>query len=303
MLLQTAIERYLEFLEFEQRGSEATITLRFYVLRQFQRYLESEHGITDLEEIKINHLRSYLAHLRINARYQPISLEGVIYSLRALYNFAVLKGITTVNLARRLKKPHVEKKEIVHFSWEEVETIFLSVPQGAAYLRDLSILLLFYYCGLRLNELRNLKLSDFSENFTEIYVEMGKGDKARLLPVHPFVQRMMPLYFQEREKSGISSPFLFPGRGNGPLCKSRIHGIVKHCGEVAGIKKRVSPHTFRHTFATHLHQKGVDINRLAELLGHTNIEKTAVYTHTEDSELTAAVLKLKEGRVVWRIAD
>ena len=77
MLLQTAIERYLEFLEFEQRGSEATTTLRFYVLRQFQRYLESEHGITDLEEIKINHLRSYLAHLRINARYQPISLRAL----------------------------------------------------------------------------------------------------------------------------------------------------------------------------------------------------------------------------------
>jgi integrase/recombinase XerD len=80
-----------------------------------------------------------------------------------------------------------------------------------------------------------------------------------------------------------------------------IYDIVRQCGAIAGLKKRVSPHTFRHSFATHLHQKGVDINRLALLLGHSNIEKTAIYTHTDDEELTQAVLKLKEDGAVWLI--
>jgi len=302
MLLQTVIERYLEFLEFEQRGSQSTISLRSFELHRFRKYMEAEQGISNFKEIKINHLRSYLAYLRLNTGYRPISLEGVIYSLRALYKFAVLKGIVTDNPAQRLKKPHVEKKEIEHFTWEEVESLFLAVPRGANYLRDLCILLLLYYCGLRLSELSKLRVNDFSEDLTEVYVEMSKADKARLVPLHPFVQRVLPLYLKERER-GSTSPYLFPGRGKEPLSKARIYGIVKRCGELAGIKKRVSPHTFRHTFATHLHQKGVDINRLAELLGHTNIEKTAIYTHTEYGELTAAVLKLKDGRVVWRIAD
>lgn len=357
ILLETAIEGYLEYFEFEQRGSKSTVSSRFYMLNYFRRYLEEYHQLDDLQEIKINHLRSYLAHLRLDLHYRPISLYGAITDLRALYKFAVSRGFVPVDLARRIKRPHVEKKEIEHFTWEEVEAIFLAVPQGPAYLRDLCILLIFYYCGLRLSELRALKLSDFSENFTELYVEMSKGDKARLLPVHPFLRRVLPLYFREREKAiaaaavalppppspppppssssqspqsslqspppslpppsfslspppsssspafPFPSPFLFPGRGDGPLSKYRIYEIVKHCGELAGVQKRVTPHKFRHTFATHLHQKGVDINRLAELLGHSNIEKTAVYTHTEYGELAAAVLKLKEGRVVWMIEN
>jgi len=303
MHLETLIERYLEFLEFEQRGSQSTVYLRFGDLRRFRRFIEQEFSISDFQEIKINHLRSYLAHLRTNAGYQSVSLGNVIVSLRALYNFAFQKGIVTTNIAQRIKKPRVEKKEIEHFSWEEVESLFLAVPPGAFYLRDLCILLLFYYCGLRLGELRKLKMSDFSENLAELYVEMSKGDKARLLPVHPFLQKVLPLYFKERADQCSPSPYLFPGRGNDPLSKERIYSTVKQCGKLAGIKKRVSPHTFRHTFATHLHQKKVDINRLAQLLGHSNIEKTAVYTHTEDDELTAAVLKLREGRVIWRISE
>ncbi|MEW5920167.1 MAG: tyrosine-type recombinase/integrase [Bacillota bacterium] len=303
--LQALIEDYLEFLQFEQQGSPATAYLRFYDLHQFRRYMEQELGISEFQEIKLHHLRSYLAHLRTAAGYQPVSLGNVISSLRALYNFAVNRGILQVNPAQRLKKPRVEKKEVEHFTWEEVESLFLAVPRGVAYLRDLCILLLLYYCGLRLEELQNIRKSDFSEDLAELYVEKGKGGKSRLLPVHPFLQRVLPLYLNSgsgaaRGLSAPASPFLFPGKGDQPLAKSRFYGIVKRCGALAGINKRVSPHTFRHSFATHLHQKGVDINRLAQLLGHSNIEKTAIYTHTEDDELTEAVLRLKEGKAVYK---
>jgi len=111
-----------------------------------------------------------------------------------------------------------------------------------------------------------------------------------LLPVHPFVQRVLKLYLGSRRDE---SPYLFPGNSGKPLSRSRIGKIVKEVGACAGIDKRVSPHIFRHSFATHLNQKGVDINRLSQLLGHANIEKTAIYTHTEDGELIEAVSKLE----------
>lgn len=309
--LQAIINDYLEFLQYEQRGSPDTVRVRYYILRQFSSFMEREHdSLDDFTEIRLSHLRGYLAHLRTAAAYQPTSLSGVIATLRALYSFAVNRGIAADNLAQRLKKPKLETKEVEHFSWDEVESLFLAVPRGDTYLRDLCMLLLLYYCGLRLQELRFIRKSDFSEDLAELYVEKGKGDKSRLLPVHPFLQRVLRLYFDGGSGAGVGRarpgpadpPYLFPGRKGQPLSSKMIYDIVRQCGALAGLKKRVSPHTFRHSFATHLHQKGVDINRLALLLGHSNIEKTAIYTHTDDEELTQAVLKLKEDGAVWESA-
>jgi integrase/recombinase XerD len=134
-------------------------------------------------------------------------------------------------------------EEVEHFTWEEVERIFLAVPRkSSSYLRDICILMLFYYCGLRVEELRNIKVSDFSPDLSELHVEKGKGDKSRLLPVHSFLRRVLKLYLKSRLSQ--SSAYLFPGRGDKPLDQSRIYHIVKKCGQRAGIKKRVSPHTF-----------------------------------------------------------
>ncbi len=301
MTLQAVIEQYLEYLEYEQQGSSSTVYLRGSHLNRFKNYMEEQLGIEHFPEIKIHHLRSYLACLRTEFHYQPASLDSVISSIRALYGYAVKRGFIQTNISQRIKKPRIENKEIEHFSWEEVESLFLAVSPGPAYLRDLCVLLLLYYCGLRREELQNIKVADFSEDLSELYVEKGKGDKSRLLPVHSFLQRVLALYLQERADHAVPPVYLFPGKGDRPLSFSRIYRIVRQCGEQAGLKKRVSPHTFRHSFATHLHQKGVDINRLAQLLGHSNIEKTAIYTHTEENELTAAVLKLKESRVAWGV--
>lgn len=288
MNLRQLIESYMEYLKYEQLASPNTIPVRLADLNKFCRFMQREKKIEDIREIKTHHLRSYISYLRTEEGYQPASICNIISGLRAFYSFGVKRDIIAANLAERIKKPRVDQKEIEHFTWEEVEKIFLSVPRSYSYLRNICILLLFYYCGLRLEELRYLKTSDFSTDFSEVYVEKGKGDKSRLLPVHPFVQRVLRLYVERVQRPG----YLFPGKGNKPLSGSRIYNMIKNCGKRAGVKKRVSPHTFRHSFATHLHQKGIDINALSLLLGHDNIEKTAIYTHTEDEELIAAIQKL-----------
>lgn len=287
MELKALVEMYLEYLKYEQRASLATVKSRFYDLEKFRRYLEENYALKELKELKVHHLRGYISYLSTEENYRPVSLGNVISALRSFYSFAVRKGFAAANLAQKLKKPKVEQKEVEHFTPEEVEKIFLALPRKSSnYLRDVCILLLFYYCGLRAEELRNIKVNDFSPDLGELYVEKGKGDKSRILPVHSFVQRALRLYLQTRQSS---SAYLFPGKQGLPLNKDRIYRIVKDCGRRAGINKRVSPHTFRHTFATHLYRQGVDINRLSLLLGHANIEKTAIYTHTDDEELKKAI--------------
>ena len=289
MTIEILIEHYLNYLRYEKRSSPDTIRVRSSELGMFRRYLQ-ECGLAEVREIKVHHVRAYISHLSTQENYRARSLCNIISGLRAFYDYAVTKHIACTNIARSIKKPQVEQAEVEHFSWEEVENLFLQVPRNAKYLRNICILAIFYYCGIRREELRNIRVSDLSEDFSELHIERGKGDKSRLLPVHPFVQRILKLYLDSRRDK---NPYLFPGNSGKPLSRSRINKIVKQCGECAGTKKRVSPHIFRHSFATHLHQKGVDINRLSQLLGHANIEKTVIYTHTEDEELIAAVKKLE----------
>ncbi len=289
MTIEGLIEQYIDFLRYEKQSSPDTIRVRSCELGMFRRYLQGL-GLADISEIKVHHLRAYISRLSTQENYRARSLCNMISGLRAFYDYAVTKQIVSANIAQRIKKPKVAQTEVEHFSWEEVERLFLQVPRNAKYLRNICLLVIFYYCGIRREELRNIRISDLSEDFSELHIERGKGDKTRLLPVHPFVQRVLKLYLGSRRDK---NPYLFPGNNGKPLSKSRIGKIVKECGKEAGIDKRVSPHIFRHSFATHLHQKGVDINRLAQLLGHANIEKTAIYTHTEDEELIEAVRKLE----------
>ncbi|MEW5920181.1 MAG: tyrosine-type recombinase/integrase [Bacillota bacterium] len=282
---------YLGYLKYEKHSSPRSIPVRMSEFNMFQRYMQ-EKGIDEIGEIKTHHLRSYISHLRMELAYQPVSISNVISGLRAFYSFAVKKGVVPANIALKLKKPQVGQKEVEHFSWDEVERLFMALPHNAKFTRNICILLLLYYTGVRLEELSQIKISDLSDDLSELHIEHGKGDKSRLLPVHSILQRALRVYLPTVKTQG--STWLFPGRAVvKPLSTNRIYKIVKDCGEKAGINKRVSPHTFRHSFATHLHQKGVDIYRLMELLGHVNIEKTAIYTHIKDDELTEAIKKLE----------
>lgn len=282
--------RYMEYLRYEKLASPHTVSVRLCELRKFTRYMEQE-GVAAVQEIKIHQLRAFIAYLRTQGGYSPVSICGIISTLRSLYSFMAKKGVVSANIAQKLKKPQLEQKELEHFTWEEVERLFLAIPHSGGYLRNICLIFFLYYTGVRMEELSRVKKSDLSNDLTEVYVEKGKGDSSRYLPIHPVLQRVLRVYLQDSRLQG--SPWLFPGRNKDkPLCPNRIYGIVKNCGRRAGVEKRVSPHTFRHTFATHLHEKGVDIYRIMQLLGHVNIEKTAIYTHIKDQELIETVERL-----------
>ena len=287
MNLSELKQEYLNYLHYEALSSENTITNRRSEMNIFVREMEKQ-GLETIEEIHTSHLRAFISQLRTEKGYQPVSICNVISGLRSFYSFAVKKGHVADDISQKIKKPQLEQTEIEHFTWDEVERIFLAVPRNASYVRNLCLLLFLYYTGIRMEELSQVKQSDLSHDLDELYVEKGKGDKSRYLPLHPLLQKALKVHLKSRKVQ--NSLWLFPGRdGDKPLSKSRIYRIVREMGELAGVEKRVSPHTFRHSFATHLHEQGVDVFRLMQLLGHVNIEKTAIYTHIKDKELMETV--------------
>ncbi|MGB4029185.1 MAG: tyrosine-type recombinase/integrase [bacterium] len=293
MVLDRLIDRYCDFLRYEQRASPATCQQRYYALRRLYWFLAGLFGRENIkvEEVQQQHLRSYLNYLH-NQGCKPSTIGHVVTVVKALFRFAVAKKILRKNPAARLRKPRVPKREKPYLKPGEVEALFLAVEPGEAnWRRNLTILLTFYYTGIRLEELLNLRLEDLSPDCSEMRIVRGKGDKSRLLPVHPVLQEALRLYLA-KERVGGEGEYLFTTRKGRPLSRSTVYQLVKKYAWRAGLEVNVTPHILRHTFATHLHQNKVDIYRISALLGHSNIENTAIYTHTDDALLREAVLKL-----------
>lgn len=293
MVLDRLIDRYCDFLRYEQRASPATCQQRYYALRRLYWFLAGLFGRENIkvEEVQQQHLRSYLNYLH-NQGCKPSTIGHVVTVVKALFRFAVAKKILRKNPAARLRKPRVPKREKPYLKPGEVEALFLAVEPGEAnWRRNLTILLTFYYTGIRLEELLNLRLEDLSPDCSEMRIVRGKGDKSRLLPVHPVLQEALRLYLA-KERVGGEGEYLFTTRKGRPLSRSTVYQLVKKYAWRAGMEVNVTPHILRHTFATHLHQNKVDIYRISALLGHSNIENTAIYTHTDDALLREAVLKL-----------
>lgn len=293
MVLDRLIDRYCDFLRYEQRASPATCQQRYYALRRLYWFLAGLFGRENIkvEEVQQQHLRSYLNYLH-NQGCKPSTIGHVVTVVKALFRFAVAKKILRKNPAARLRKPRVPKREKPYLKPGEVEALFLAVEPGEAnWRRNLTILLTFYYTGIRLEELLNLRLEDLSPDCSEMRIVRGKGDKSRLLPVHPVLQEALRLYLA-KERVGGEGEYLFTTRKGRPLSRSTVYQLVKKYAWRAGLEVNVTPHILRHTFATHLHQNKVDIYRISAFLGHSNIENTAIYTHTDDALLREAVLKL-----------
>lgn len=293
MVLDRLIDRYCDFLRYEQRASPATCQQRYYALRRLYWFLAGLFGRENIkvEEVQQQHLRSYLNYLH-NQGCKPSTIGHVVTVVKALFRFAVAKKILRKNPAARLRKPRVPKREKPYLKPGEVEALFLAVEPGEAnWRRNLTILLTFYYTGIRLEELLNLRLEDLSPDCSELRIVRGKGNKSRLLPVHPVLQEALRLYLA-KERVGGEGEYLFTTRKGRPLSRSTVYQLVKKYAWRAGLEVNVTPHILRHTFATHLHQNKVDIYRISALLGHSNIENTAIYTHTDDALLREAVLKL-----------
>lgn len=277
------MDRYLEFLLVEKGLAENSIASYTLDLEAFQRFLRHEN--IDLEKVTAQTGLLYLMHLR-QSGLQSRSLARHLSTLRGLFAFFVREGWLAQNPLEKLENPKLPKHLPDVLSQEEVKTL-LAQPNVHNKLgfRDRTMLELLYASGLRASELTTLRPLDLDLQAGLLRV-FGKGRKERLIPVHGAAQNMLQIYLQTwRPAFQPNENALFLNRSGKGLTRQGVWKLIKAYALKAGIHKPISPHTLRHSFATHLLEGGADLRTVQILLGHADILATEIYTHVQTSRL------------------
>lgn len=281
---------YHSYLRLEKSLSDNSVAAYMDDLSKLLNYLQSankhpqEVSLDDLQELLI-----LLHEMGINPRSQARIISGI----KSFYRFLLLEKLISIDPTEQLESPKIGFKLPVFLTKEEIDNIIfnidLSRPEGQ---RNKAIIETLYSCGLRVSELIGLRFPNLylDEGFIKV---TGKGSKQRLVPISPVACKEINLYLLDRHlikvKKGFED-FLFLSRRGTSLSRIMIFHIVKVHSELAGIKKSVSPHTFRHSFATHLLEGGANLRAIQAMLGHEKIATTEIYTHLDRDFLRSEIL-------------
>ncbi len=291
---ESSIIQFRNYLKLERSLSDNSITAYEADIRKFVTYLDIKKVNISPINTSLQNLKDFLEwinELGLNARSQARIISG----LKAFFKYLLLEDIIDSDPSSLLESPKLGRKLPEVLSIEEIDHIVsaidLSQPEGQ---RNKAIIETLYSCGLRVSELINLKISNlyFDEGFVRV---VGKGDKERLVPIGQKAIKEIRYYFQDRNlQSNIdkaSENIVFLNRRGKQLTRVMIFTIIKRLAEKAEIKKNISPHTFRHSFATHLIDGGADLRAVQEMLGHESIITTEIYTHLDREYLRDAIIQ------------
>lgn len=285
------LKRYLRFLKLEGNYSSNTIESYAHDVTLLFAYLTEQNIPAD--EVQLNDLETFVTTLRdggISATSQARVLSGI----RSFYRFMVTDGYMDYNPTELLESPTLGEHLPEVLSPEEVDrlesAIDLSKWEGQ---RNLAIIEILFSCGLRVSELVNLALNDLYLNEGFIKVR-GKGNKERLVPISPKAVQELNNWFIDRNLMRIKpgeEGYVFLNRRGAHLTRVMIHTLIKNYAREAGIKKNISPHTLRHSFATALLKGGADLRAIQAMLGHEDIATTEIYTHLDTTDLHKEILE------------
>ena len=280
----TEISRgYRTHMRLEKHLSDNTIESYMRDLAQFAHYILRMYDVPPkkVEPEMISNYMSRLYELGREKSSQARALSGI----KSFFNYLLLEEIIGSSPAELIEAPKSSRPLPDTLSTEEIDRLIGSIEDSTTKgLRDRAILEVLYSCGLRVSELCDLKLGDlfFGEGYIRV---IGKGDKQRLVPMSSIARSRIQLYMDVRSKERRKEEILFLNNRGKKLTRVMIFTIIKQAAQRAGIDKKISPHTFRHSFATHLLEGGANIRQVQELLGHENILTTEIYTHLDDSHL------------------
>lgn len=283
MKWQNAIEDYQNYLKLERGLSENTISGYTRDLEKLVLFLETIDLAISPVKIESNNIKEFVYEISKNV--SPRSQARIISGLRSFFSYLVFEGYRKSNPTDLIETPKIGLKLPDTLSESEINSLIaavdLSHPQGE---RNRTILETLYSCGLRVSEIITLKISDlfFEEGFIRV---LGKGNKERFVPIHSRAQQLIDLYIKtDRNKmepqKGFEDTIFLNRRGKG-LTRQMIFIILKNLAEKIGLHKKISPHTFRHSFATHLLKNGADLRAIQQMLGHESITTTEVYVHLD----------------------
>lgn len=257
-------------------------------LLQYHHYLSSELRLKTIRNVTLGHIRSYIRHLN-DKGMAANSVKRAVSSIRTYHNFLSAEGHMDDNPAQLLDTPKVPQKLPNVLTIQEIDRILSIIPDKAPMARrDLAIFEMMYSCGLRVTELCDIKTTDILWDSEMVRVK-GKGDKQRFVPIGPIARENLKNYLNhERPTLADKNPNVaevFLSRNGRKLTRMMIWILLKKWTKVADIQKEVSPHTLRHSFATHLLEGGADLRSIQEMLGHADIATTQVYTHLDKEHL------------------
>lgn len=271
---------YLQYLQYEKRFSHHTLAAYKNDLEQFYAFLEEVYSISSESEVKHLHIRSWVVQLMQNG-ISSRSINRKLSSLKTFYKFMQKRGEITINPTAKIVSPKSKKRLVSFLNKSNVEFLLNDYEFEKSYTgnRDRTILEVLYATGMRRSELINLK--EGQVDFSSLYIKvLGKGKKERLIPFSKNLDCVLREYIDFRsDEFDNPEEFLFLTKKGKKLYPKLVYNIVKkHLGKVSSIEEK-GPHTLRHTFATHLSDNGAELNVVKELLGHSSLAATQIYTH------------------------
>ena len=281
--LQKDINAFLDYLKFEKNSSIHTLTAYQRDSRKLLKLLKTEQ-IHSWQQLKEIHLRNWLAELHGNGLGQK-SLHRLLSSVRSLFRYLNRQGIVEDNPASLVSAPKVPRKLPSTLDADQLNSILSHQDDDPLILRDLAILELFYSSGLRLSELVNLNLDSFEDNFQQVRV-LGKGRKERLLPVGRKAREAIRKWLKVKSVFSVNDErALFITKNGNRIGPRQIQNRVKKLAAESGLPTHLHPHMLRHSFASHLLESSGDLRAVQELLGHSDIATTQIYTHLDFQHL------------------
>lgn len=289
----TYYTRFKQYLLLEKSLSKNSIEAYADDIKKLEIYSESFLNHQSPDKFSYKQLSKFIEWIG-SLTFSPPTQARIVSGIKAFYKFLVIESDIKSSPAELLETPKLTRKIPVYLSVEEIDEMMncvdRSTPEGE---RNMSMLETLYSCGLRVSELVNLKISNL--HLKEDYIQIiGKGNKERLIPIGENAKKLILNYMK---KVRVHSPlkkgnedFVYLNRRGAKLSRVMVFYIIKDLAEKAGIKKVLSPHTFRHSFATHLVEGGADLRAVQEMLGHESITTTEIYTHIDRQFLRDNIL-------------
>ena len=275
--------RYRTYIKLEKRLSENTVESYMRDLRQFAHFILRQYDVTP-RKVERTMIERYMGWLFERGR-EKTSQARCLCGIRSFFNFLLISDQIEASPAEFVDTPKFGRHLPDVLTTAEIDRIIAAVDTSTVKgLRDCAMLEVLYSCGLRVSELISLRLCDlfFGEGYIRV---IGKGDKQRLVPISTVARDKIQRYLEKRRSARSGEEVVFLNNRGGQLTRVMVFTILKQAAQRAGIDKHISPHTFRHSFATHLLEGGASIRQVQEMLGHESILTTEIYTHLDSDHL------------------
>jgi len=293
--------KYKQYLKLEKSLSDNTVDAYLTDLDKLLAYLTLEN--INILDVRLENLEDFSAGLH-DIGIHPRSQARILSGIRSFYRFLIMEDYLKADPTELLESPQTGFKLPEVMTVEEIDLLIGSIDRSTKEgQRNRAILETLYSCGLRVSELCNLKLSElyFEEGFIK-----GKGSKQRLVPISPRAIKEIRLYFTDRNLMKIKpgfEDFVFISNFGKNISRIMVFHIIKELAERIGLKKKISPHTFRHSFATHLLEGGANLRAIQCMLGHESIGTTEIYTHIDRNMLRSEIIEHHPRNIKFREKD